>query len=240
VRWNWIADLPFGRGKWLGKNAGGVLDRIVGGWQVAGIGNLRSNYFTLPTNVYPNGNNIEIYGYNYPIQDCRSGACYPGYLWWNGYIPANQINSYDPKTGKPNGVMGVPDSYKPAGQPLIPWGSTAMPANAPAGTNVSTYWDTNTVWLPLKDGTVYRTTFNDNLHPWRNQNLPSILTWGLDASLFKSIRITERINARLAGDFFNVLNHPGNSNSVGGDGIESIRNSGNSARVVQISLRLTW
>jgi hypothetical protein len=239
-RWNWVAGLPFGRGKWLGKNAGGVLDRVIGGWQVAGMGNLRSNYFSLPTNIYPNGNPIEIYGYKYPIQDCRSGVCYPGYLWWNGYIPANQINSYDPKTGKPNGVMGVPASYKPAGQPLIPWGSTALPANAPAGTNVSSYWDTNTVWLPLKDGTVYRTTYNNNLHPWRNQNLPANLTWGLDASLFKSIRITEHIKARLAGDFFNVLNHPGNPVAVAGDGIESVRNSGNNARVVQLSLRLIW
>jgi len=26
VRWNWIADLPFGKGKLLGRNAGGVLE----------------------------------------------------------------------------------------------------------------------------------------------------------------------------------------------------------------------
>ena len=43
-----------------------------------------------------------------------------------------------------------------------------MPANAPAGTNVSTYWDTNTVWMPLKDGTTVRTTdFTGVLNPFR-------------------------------------------------------------------------
>jgi hypothetical protein len=99
VRWNWVADLPFGRGKWLGRNAGGLLDRLIGGWQIAGMGWLRSNYFALPTGIYPTGEKIEIYGYKYPIEDCTSGVCWPGYLWWNGYIPANRINSYDPVTG---------------------------------------------------------------------------------------------------------------------------------------------
>jgi len=35
------------------------------------------------------------------------------YLWWNGYIPANKINSVD-VNGKPNGIMGVPANYKPS------------------------------------------------------------------------------------------------------------------------------
>jgi len=41
---------------------------------------------------------------------------------------------------------------------------------------------------------------------------------GLDASMFKAIPITERFSARLNIDFFNVLNHPGNPNSVGAPG----------------------
>ena len=46
------------------------------------------------------GNDVEMYGYKYPIEDCRSGACFPGYLWWNGYIPANRINSVDAKASR--------------------------------------------------------------------------------------------------------------------------------------------
>ena len=149
----------------------------MGGWQIAGLGNSKTSYWTLPTNIYPaSGNPIEVYGYKYPIQDCQSGDCYPGYLWWNGYIPANRINSVDAK-GKPNGIMGVPANYKPAAAPLIPWGQTALPANAPAGTNVSSFWDTNNVWLPLNNGTVQRVAYNDNLHPWRNQYMNGPWQW---------------------------------------------------------------
>ncbi len=234
VRWNWIVDLPFGKGKWLGRNTGGALDRLIGGWQIAGMGSLRSNYFTLPSDIYPTGSKIELYGYKYPIQDCRSGACLPGYLWWNGYIPANKINSVD-ANGKPNGVMGVPSSYKPAGQPLWPW-----PAQPDKSAPMYSYYGTNTVWVPLKDGTVQRTTFNDSLHPWRQQYLPGVRDWGLDASLFKAIPITERVVLRFNADFFNVLNHPGNPNTVRGDGILSTVESGQPAREVQLTIRLTW
>jgi len=239
VRWNWIADLPFGKGKWLGRNAGGFLDRVIGGWQIAGLGTLRSNYFTLPTGTYPTGAPIEMYGYRYPIQDCRSGACRPGYLWWNGYIPANRINSVDAQ-GRPNGVMGVPANYRPATAPLIPAGTTAAQPNMPAGTNLVQFWDTNTVWVPLSDGTIQRTTFNDGLHPWRQQYLPGVRQWGVDASLFKTIPITESVRLRFNADFFNVFNNPGNPNSIGGDGILNTLNSGNAARELQLTLRLTW
>jgi hypothetical protein len=240
IRWNFVVDVPLGRGKKFAGNARGFVDKVIGGWQVAGLGNIRTNYWTLPTNIYPGaGQNIEVYGYKYPINDCRSGICYPGYLWWNGYIPANRINSVD-ANGKPNGVMGVPANYKPAAQPLIPWGSTAMPANAPAGTNVSQFWDTNTVWLPLNNGSVQRTTFNDNLHPWRNQYLPGVRQWFQDASLFKFVKVNDRVSVRVNVDFFNVFNNPNNPNSIGGDGVLAVRNSGSGARVTQLGMRLIW
>jgi hypothetical protein len=239
VNWNWLVDLPFGKGKLLAGSPPGWLDKIIGGWQVAGMGSLSSTFFALPTGIYPNGNSIEMYGYQYPIQDCRSGNCRPGYLWWNGYIPANRINSVD-ANGKPNGVMGVPANYKPAGQPVIPAGTTAMPANAPAGTNIVSFWDSNTVWIPLKDGTIQRATYNPNLHPWRQQFFPSSRQWGLTASLFKSIPIGERLKLRLNADFFNVLNHPGNPSGVASDGILSTRSSGQGARELQLTLRLSF
>jgi hypothetical protein len=240
VRWNWIADLPFGKGKPVLGGAGPVLNRIIGGWQVAGLGSLASTYFSLPTSIYPTGNPIEFYGYQYPIENCTTGTCYPGYLWWNGYIPANQINSVD-ANGKPNGYMGIPANYKPAGAPLIPYTSTALPANAPMGTNVASFWGTNTVWIPLSNGTVQRTTYNDGLHPWRQQYFPGPRQWGLDASLFKAIPIKERVNMRFNADFFNVLNHPGNPNSyTGSTGILNVRSSGSSPRVLQLTLRLLW
>jgi hypothetical protein len=235
VQWNWLMDLPFGKGRALAGNAGGALDKIIGGWQLAGTGTLRSNYFALPTNNWNfTGEPVETYGYKYPIEDCRSGACYPGYLWWNGYIPANQINSRD-ANGKPNGYMGIPADYKPSVTPIIPW-----PATPVAGDPNAPYYGTNNVWIPLKNNTTQRVGLNNNLHPWRNQFLPSVRQWDLNASLFKNINFSERFSARITADFFNVFNMPGNPNSVGGDGMLSTRNSGKAARVLQTSIRLLW
>lgn len=234
VRWNWIVDLPFGKGKWLGNNAGRFLDKVIGGWQLAGMGNLRSTYIALTTSYYPTGTDLQTYGYKYPIQDCRSGNCYPGYLWYNGYIPANQINSVD-AAGKPNGVMGVPADYKPAVAPLIPY-----PKVPDKSDPLYSYYGSNTTWVMLKNGTNQRVTYNDNLNPWRQQYIPSVRQWGLDSSLFKTIPINEDFRLRFSADFFNVLNHPGNPSGVDGGGILSVRSSGNSARQLQLTLRLSW
>jgi hypothetical protein len=239
IRWNFVVDVPVGRGKKLLGNSRGILEHIVGGWQVAGLGGMRSSYWTLPTTVYPTGNPIEIYGYKYPIQDCQTGTCYPDYLWWNGYIPANKINSHD-ANGKPNGIEGVPANYKPAGAPLIPWGQTALPPNAPAGTNVASFWDTNNVWVPLNNGTVQRVTYNDNLHPWRNQYMVGPWQWSQDASAFKFWKIKEYARLRFNIDFFNVFNHPNNPLAIADTGILSTRNSGSNARVTQLGMRFTW
>jgi hypothetical protein len=237
VRWNWLVDIPVGKGKPLLGNAGNVLNRIVGDWQVAGLGSLASTYLTLPNNLFPTSNKLEVYGYKYPIQDCTSGTCYPGYLWYNGYIPAYRINSVD-ANGKPNGYMGIPADYKPGVQPILPFPADYLSRSA-ATDPLYGFYGTNTVFVPLKDGTNQRTTLA-GLLPLRQQYLPSIRQWGLDASLFKTIPINERFKVRLNVDFFNVLNHPGNPNTIGTTGMLATRLSGNSARTLQLTLRLSW
>jgi hypothetical protein len=239
IRWNLIAELPVGRGKKFLGNSKGIAEKLVGGWQIAAIGSTKQGYFALPTGNYPTTNPIEYYGFKYPIQDCTSGSCFPGYLYYNGYIPANRINSVD-ANGKPNGIEGVPANYQPSNAPLIPQGQTALPPNAPVGTNVSSFWDTNTVWIPLNDGTIQRTTFADNLNPLRNQYHLTPWQWGQDASAFKFIGITEKVNLRFNVDFFNVFNHPNNPVAIAQTGILSTRNSGSNARTTQLGVRLQW
>jgi hypothetical protein len=39
---NWMLELPFGQGRRFAANAGGVLDRIIGGWQLHGNGRVQS------------------------------------------------------------------------------------------------------------------------------------------------------------------------------------------------------
>lgn len=234
LRWNWIADFPFGRGKRFGGNSGGVLDRIIGGWQIAGFGSVASTFWTLPTSNWGSVNNVEIYGKKYPIEDCRSGACFQGYLWYNGYIPANRINS-TAANGAPNGVMGVPANYKPAHTPVNP-----QPAPGQTVPYAASLYDTNQVEVRLADGSVQRTNLNTNLHPWMNQYMSGPRSVGLDASLFKHTRINEQFVLRLNADFFNVLNMPGLGQPDPNTGIVSLRNSANTPRNLQLTLRLTW
>lgn len=202
---------------------------------LASFGNIRSNYWNLPvTNWGPLGK-VEIHGTKYPIEDCRSGTCIPGYLYWNGYIPANRINSRDAE-GRPNGVMGVPENYRPAHTPLIPIPKDGGSPSDP----LFQFYDSNNVFLTLRNGTVQRIGFDNSLHPWRNQFAVGPMSFGLDASLFKSISITEQWRLRLNVDFFNVLNNPGLPQPNESNGIVSLQNSANGPRNLQLTLRLSW
>jgi len=236
VNWNFLVDVPIGKGKPVARNAGRLVNTLIGGWQIAGNGTLTSRYFQLPTSYWGATNPVEVYGTNYPIQDCRSGVCYDGYLYWNGYIPANRINSVDPRTGRPNGVMGVPDSYQPFQAPLLPTpkdGGTASDPNF-------AFYESNTVFVRLKDGTQQRTTLDTGIHPLQNQYVLGPMLWNMAASAFKTVPITERIFLRVNADFLNnVFNMPG-TNLPGGDGVILKRTSANSPRVLQLTMRLTW
>ena len=73
-----------------------------------------------------------------------------------------------------------------------------------------------------------------------SEYLPGPLQWGMDASLFKFVNLTESLVLRFNIDMFNSFNHPNNPNSISGDGILSTRNSGSGARTTQLTLRLQW
>jgi hypothetical protein len=51
---NFIYELPFGRGKQFGSGSSGVVNQIIGGWQVAGTFNWHTGYaFTTVSNAFP-------------------------------------------------------------------------------------------------------------------------------------------------------------------------------------------
>lgn len=246
VRWNWTAELPFGKGKWLAGDLGGfwgnLADKVIGGWQVSGMGYINGSWFRVSdaNDLWPTGNQIEFYGNKYPILDCTGGAnaCIPGYLWWNGYIPSNKINT-------PDGIMGVPANYKPAVAPLIPWGTTTAPANFPAGYDLADYWDTSTVFIPLSNGDVAETAYAPGLNPLRNKYLPGPFAWNLDVSIGKQFRIGEGKNLRFNLDAFNIFNHPtvaptDTFATYLDNGILYMNGQTNTARQLQLTLRLGW
>jgi hypothetical protein len=240
IRWNWIMDLPIGKGKPLGKNVNSIVNAFIGGWQVSGMGRWRSTYFMLPagdSDLWPTGTPVEYYGHQYPIQDCRDGGCLPGYLMWNGYIPAHQINSVD-ADGKPNGIMGVPANYKAAVAPAYPYPANYNSLSA-ENDPLYDYYGGSTSFIKLNDGTVQEVGFAPR-HPYASQPIASTNRWNCDAALFKSFSIKERAKLRIQADFFNVFNTPGNESSAGSDGIVGTWYNMNDPRVVQLSARFTW
>jgi hypothetical protein len=153
----------------------------------------------------------------------------PGYLYSNGYIPANRRNV-------PNGVTGLPDNYTPSQQPIVP-----IPANggSSADPNFANY-ETNNVTIRLANGQNQLVAMDTGVHPWRNQAMPGPWIHNATASLFKSVPITERVVLRINLDAFNVFNNPGLPNVDAATGIVSLRNSGQAARTLQYTARITW
>ena len=189
----------------------------------------------MPTSYWGAQSAIQVYGNQNPVRDCRSGVCYDGLLYWNGYIPANRVNSVDAQ-GRPNGVMGVPSGYQPFQKYIIPIPADGGPANDPN----RPFYETNNVIVPLSNGVQQRVGLDPGIHPLQNQFLLGPMLWNMQASAFKAIPITERAVFRFNIDFLNnVFNMPG-TNLPGGDGIILRRTSANAPRVLQLTGRITW
>jgi hypothetical protein len=234
VRYNFIVELPFGRGKWLGGNVPKAVDAVIGGWQITSLGSMYSNSFKIdPWGLYPTGAPVKYYGRKAPVQDCRSGSCINGWLLYNGYIPANQIN-------QPGGVEGVPAGYAPAYAPL-----NLNPADtANYDTNNVQVILANTPSSPSCPGTATNcivTTSLGTFNPMSKQVMQSTWVFDTDSSIQKSFNLPGRVKLKMEGDFFNVFNNPGKGfASSDPSGIVLTNVSENSPRQVQISARLTF
>ena len=231
IRFNYLYDLPVGRGKKLLGNASKNLDRLAGGWQVAGYGSTNSRWIALPASNWGSFNPVKNYGL-VPIKDCRGGACFPGYMYFNGYLPATVIA--DPATGRCAAsatacVFGVPAGYVPVSAPINP----AVIGGDPNFNN------TNNVYVTLKNGAQQLVSYDTGLNPYRNLWFEGPWLTNVNASIYKTVPITEKLRLRINLDAFNVLNQPGLPTPTS-EGIISLRNSAQGARVLQYTARLTW
>lgn len=67
---NWIVEMPFGRGKFIGKDANRAVDAVIGGWQLSGLFRITSGFpvtvdngfSNFPTNFEMEGNANKISG----------------------------------------------------------------------------------------------------------------------------------------------------------------------------------
>jgi hypothetical protein len=247
IRWNWIYELPFGKGRQFGRNVNSWLNTAIGGWQISGTGTVVSTWFGLPTNNWGEMGNFETYGKSRKILDCRATPatsrdpkderCIEGYLMFNGYFSDRVINSRN-DFGLRNGVFGLPENYKPAQKPIIPWPKNGRPTDL----NNADY-DTNVVYMPLLNGSVVRVNYDTGLHPWRNQYRLGPFNWTMDSSLQKYFTFNERIRLRSTVDVFNVFNIQGTV-VPNAEGISTLGQSyggfGFRPRQVQLSLRLEF
>jgi hypothetical protein len=225
IRYNWIVDLPVGRGKKFFGNSNRLVNELIGGFQIAGNGDLASDLIQPnPGTMWGQVSPLHVYKHKRPITDCRSGVCNKGYMWYNGYIAPS---SYGGCTV--NCVTGLPADY----QPLQTWVN-----NSPGTTN----YQTNDVVVKLANGT--STTIAYDGGPVGSNYLSKSyihgpINWPINMSLFKVFPITDRVNLRLNVDAFNVFNMPGETDP-GPEGVQNFLSSANPPRELQITARLTF
>ncbi len=215
VRYNVIWDLPFGSGKLIGRSAGRGLNRLIGDWQLASIGDWRSgNWLSVGSGSYLFGDPTLSAGERLSLT--FNGR--PQRLWWRGFFTPTQASNVDQQ----------------ALQRLVPL-NPADRIYRPVGANFD-----NQILQPLANGATRLTPIGDNVN-WNARGFfrgPG--SWNLDASLFKTVNITETFSARFTVDFFNFLNHPVDVDPAGGTGLQDLSLQGNEPRIIQFSLRIRF
>ena len=233
ITFNGVVELPFGRGKHFLGGVNRLVDEAVGGWQIAGDGNIVSTDFGITSSNWGPTNPIKMYKHTQKITDCTSGVCHPEYLWFNGYFPVNQINA------AVKGVSGLPSSYV-AGQGAS--GAYSSPIDA--------INNNNNVGVTLIGGSAPITNAYApgpiGSNPYSNTILNGPINYTVDLSIFKMFPITEKVALRFNLDAFNALNMMGYTNPNGTTGVETIQpgvgvaSSANTPRQVQLTLRLQF
>jgi hypothetical protein len=71
---NWVAALPFGKGRAFGRNSGKALDAIIGGWQLSGLFRLTSGFPFSVTNGFQWPTDWDLSGNVYQIGKVKTGT----------------------------------------------------------------------------------------------------------------------------------------------------------------------
>lgn len=215
VRWNGLYDLPFGQGKKFASNARGALNHLIGGWQIATIGEWRSGLWS---SVSPS---LYLFGDPTLRPEQRlllTFAGRPQRLWFRG--------DFDPRRAS--------DVDQQALQNLVP-ANQAERILRPVGPNLD-----NRLPQTLANGTLRLTPIGDTVNPNARAFFRGPGDWNLDLSVFKNFRINEKVQLRLTADFFNAPNHPIDVAPNAATGLQDLSTQANAPRIIQFSGRLTW
>jgi hypothetical protein len=215
MRYNGIYDLPFGKGKKFASGANRLTDALIGGWQVAAIGEWRSGYWM--------GVNASEYLFGNPsLSDDKRLLLYYGgrqrRLWFAGDFSPTLATNVDQN----------------ALQALVPLdrGKRMM---HPVGLSYN-----NQIQQVLANGTVRNTPITDTVS-WNSRAfMKGPGAWNADISAFKNFTLTERVKLRFTADFFNAFNHPVDAVPDVTTGLQDLSTQPNDPRTIQLSLRLSW
>jgi hypothetical protein len=238
VKFNGIYDIPVGRGKRFMTHSSRWLNEIVGGFQLAGNGDVVSQEFQPGTGNWGPTAPFKIYKKSKPVTNCSSGVCYKNYLWYNGYIQP-QLNPLDP-----NHMALLASSCENLGTCI-----TGLPANFVSFQTTSHNlpsdpdFGNDKVQVQLLNGKTTTVAYDAGplaANYARKRYLPGPFNWVANASIFKVFPIREKMNLRVNLDAFNVFNMPG-ENNPGANGIEGYLNSeAANPRELQITARFTF
>lgn len=215
IRYNAIVDLPFGQGKRWGTDASGFVNALVGGWQVAAIGDWRGGLWS---SVNPGR-----YQFGDPTLDADERAEMTIFgrrqrLWFRGDFDPTQATDV---TGGSLESLVAADPTQRVVRQLGPNADNRLPQE-------------------LTDGTVRMTPIGDLYNPDSRAFFRGPGRWNVDFSLFKHFYFTETMNMRVTADFFNVFNHPVDVNPNSTTGLQDLSRQANEPRTIQLSVRLNW
>ena len=216
---NGLVDIPFGRGKKFLGNANRFWNELVGGFQIAGTGQVLSQWFQVGAGNWGATNPIKVYKSSHPITDCRSGVCRKENLWFNGFIAPGTINAAT------NGVSGLPSDYAPYLSPIDPVANN------------------NNVPLTLKNGSTVTVGYSagpSGANKFSHTFLHGPINYNADLSIFKVFPITEKVKLRVNADAFNAFNIQGYNNPNTTDGTQNFLNSYWTGRQIQLTARLNF
>jgi len=224
IGYNGIVDLPVGKGKRYLGNSNKFVNAVLGGYQVAFVGQVVSQAFAATNTNWGATSPVEMYKSDAPVNDCRSGVCHPAYLWFNGYLSPAVIGAAK------NGITGVPANYTPYLAPIN---------NVPGTAN----FGNNNVNVTLKNGTQVSTAYSPGpagANPFSQTILQGPKNYVTDMSLYKVFSITERWKLRVNVDAFNAFNIQGRVNPDATTGVESLQTSYWTPRQIQFTARLSF
>jgi len=241
IQFNGLIDLPFGTGKRFLGNANRFLNELVGGFQLAGDGNITGEYFNPIATHWGPTNPVKVYKHGLPIQDCRSGVCLNSYEWFNGYL-APTVLPAPLGTCTVKCVNGLPADWVPFVTPINNTPGTANYGNDNVQVSSAALLASNKglpVTVAYSPGPAGNNVFSKTI-------IPGPFNWTADLSLFKVFPITERVNLRVNLDAFNAFNVQGYNNPSTTDGTEPVQPGGvgatshNTPRQLQLTARLTF